>query len=73
MARTKAQAAAARADWPRAVEASALKRAAILKASRKLRVEEVEIATLEREVMHSTRAPFRLPAMLARATLTALP
>ena len=35
-------------------------------------VQEVEIATLEREVMHSTRAPFQPTATLARTQLTAL-
>ena len=74
MARTKARVAAAHAERQRAPgEALVRKRAAIAKAARVMSVQEVEIATLEREVMHTTRAPFRTNATLARAKLTVLP
>ena len=73
MARTKARVAAAHAERQRAPgEALVRKRAAIAKAARVMSVQEVEIATLEREVMHTTRAPFRTNATLERAKLTVL-
>ena len=68
----KAVVAAAHVERQRAVQASARTRAAIAQALCVMSVQEVEIAMLEREVVHSTCAPFRPTATLARAHMTAL-
>ena len=66
MARTKARVAAAHAERQRAPgEALVRKRAAIAKAARVMSVQEVEIATLEREVIGRTRATTYCCAVLA--------